>query len=262
MPKSETLHTKYEGFAVTKDSEARQILDEKYARFQRAGATLVRLETDWDDTFARGTWPVVRTTLNESDASLHGKLYKMHRDPLRAGTLDSNESRAWQKSALGALVGERIEPILEAAAADGGGVRPGGRELYEHCKERGIPFIVRTASTRQVVEAAAKAGGVKPDIIFATELTTDGETPYDGYITGWNPSSLTYSHNKGLVTSREMIDIQRARPHVIGLGDGPFDRMMIHPQHDTFWIRANGGYEQHSDEWADYLAESFSQIHA
>lgn len=261
MPHSETLHTKYQGFAVSPEAGAREALNEKYERFQRAGAALVRLETDWDDTIGHGTWPVIRTALNDSDAKLQSHLYKLHRDPLSAGVLEFNQSRAWQKAALGILLGERIEPLLEVAASNEGGVRDGARELYEHCKEKGIPFIVKTASTRQVVESAAKSGGIEPDMIFATELITDGETPYDGHIIGCLPASITHSHNKGIVTSRELVMMERARPHVIGLGDGPFDRTMIHPKHDTFWIRANGGYQEHSDEWSSYLAESFSQLH-
>jgi len=249
------------GFAVPSDAEALDTLNARIERFRHAGAALVRLETDWDDTIGHGTWPVVRTVLNEADANLQGRLYKMHRDPLSSGLLEFDQSRSWQKAAIGILLGERIEPILEAARANEGGIREGARELYDHCKEKGIPFIVKTASTRQVVEVAAKAGGIEPDMIFATELITDGETPYDGHIVGYNPATLTHSHNKGIVTSSKLVALERARPHVIGLGDGPFDRMMIHPRHDTLWIRANGGYQQHSEEWDAYLAESFSQLH-
>jgi 2-hydroxy-3-keto-5-methylthiopentenyl-1-phosphate phosphatase len=261
MPKSETLHTKYEGFAVSKDAEVRQVLDEKYERFQRAGAAMVRLETDWDDTIGQGTWPIVRTALNDSDAELQSRLYKWHRGPLSTGVLKFDESRSWQKAALGMLVGEPIEPILEAVREEAGGLRDGSGELYEYCKEKGIPFIVKSASTRQFIEAASEAGGIQPDVIIATELITDGQTPNEGRILSWKFNTMTHSHNKGTITSDKLVAIEQARPHVIGLGDGTFDRMMIHPKHQTLWVRANGGYMQHSDEWDSYLAESFSHLH-
>lgn len=261
MPKSETLHTKYEGFAVTKDSEARQILDEKYARFQRAGATLVRLETDWDDTFGKGTWPVVRTAISPKAASIQQNLYSMYKAGLNNGLLKYGQSLRWQGVALDTLIGERIEPILEAASENEGGVRNGGKELFEYTREKGIPFIVKSASTRQVVQAAASAAGIKPDVIIATRLITDGATPYEGTITGWAEDTMTHAHNKGHVTSNKLRAIEQSHPHVIGIGDGPFDRMMTHPRHDTLWVRANGGYVQHSEEWEGYLAESFAQLH-
>lgn len=253
--------TKYHGFAVSPEQGVREALNEKYARFQRAGAALVRLETDWDDTIGQGTWPTIRTVIRTPAATLQQGLYSMYRRPLSTGALKYSQSEGWQRVALDSLIGERIEPILEAAAANEGGVRDGGRELYEYCKEKGIPFIVKSASTRQVIEAASKSGGIQPDVIVATELITDGKDPYSGTIVDWDENTMTHSHNKGDVLSDKLTAIEQTHPHVIGLGDGTFDRMMTHPRHDTLWVRANGGYRQHSEEWDAYLAESFSQLH-
>lgn len=249
------------GFAVPSDAETLDALNTKIERFRHAGAALVRLETDWDDTIGHGTWPVVRSAISRQAASGQKELYVNHKSALQKGLLTRNQSWLWQVGALGTLVGQRIEPILEAARADAGGVRDGARELYEHCKESGIPFIVKSASTRQVIEAASDAGGIKPDLIIATELFTNGKSPNTGTIIGWDFDTMTHSLNKGDVRPPELIAIEQAHPHVIGLGDGTLDRMMIHPQNDTFWIRANGGYQQHSEEWGTYLAESFAQLH-
>ncbi|HJP96367.1 MAG TPA: hypothetical protein VJ843_03250 [Candidatus Saccharimonadales bacterium] len=249
------------GFAVPSDAEAFATLESKVERFQRAGAALVRLETDWDDTIGQGTWPIVRSAISNQAASGQKELYANHRASLQKGLLTHSQSWLWQVGALGTLVGQRIEPILEAAKADEGGVRDGARELYEHCKESGVPFIVKSASTRQVIEAASAAGGIKPDLVIATELLTDGKTPYSGTIVGWNFETMTHPLNKGDVRPAKLIALEQTHPHVIGLGDGTLDRMMIHPRNDTLWIRANGGYQHHSEEWDSYLAESFSQLH-
>lgn len=258
-----TLPTNCEnfGFAMSQDPEVLDALNAKLERFQRAGAALVRLETDWDDTIGRGTWPVIRSAISEPAANVQQQLYSMHRESLNKGMLNISQSLGWQLLALNTLRGQRIEPILEAAKRDSGGLREGARDLYESCKERGIPFVVKTASIKQVVETAADAGGIHPDEIIATELITDGETPYEGTILGWKAETMTHSHNKGFVASEKLTAIEQTHPHVIGIGDGPFDRMMIHPRHDTLWVRANGGYAHHSDEWDHYLSESFHQLH-
>lgn len=252
---------RFEGFATPPNERMLEIVNDKYERFQRAGASMVRLETGWDDICATSTLSTMLTVVSPKAAELQQGLSSMYEPYARRALLTQSQSKAWRGIVLDSLVSERIEPILEAARANAGSVRDGARELYEHCKESGIPFIVKSASTRQVVEAASDAGGIKPDLIIATELFTNGKTPNTGTIIGWDFDTMTHSLNKGDVRPPELIAIEQAHPHVIGLGDGTLDRMMIHPQNDTFWIRANGGYQQHSEEWGTYLAESFAQLH-
>lgn len=244
-----TNYIERDGFILSADPSVREAVDRKIARFKRRH-TEIRLETDWDDTIGAGTWPRARTAIPDAEAKIQHLLFTQHQDGLREGSMRISQSRAWQLAALGTLVGKEIRPILNAIAGeDNGGVKPGARELFDICRQNGIPTIIKTASTQQFVRAAARAAGIEPDLIIATDLKVR-----DGIITGWDDTTLTYTHQKHTPPGT---NVMQTHPYGIGLGDGLFDRMMIPPGQDTLWVRANGG-TNYGD--ANYLEQSFQPL--
>lgn len=235
-----------------------QAVNDKYERFQRAGASLVRIESDWDDTLGIGTWPIIRKVIGNSGRRVQKDLYKYYGSLVEKGTLPYIESDLWQRMATAVLTEERLEPILDAVRENEGGVKEGARELYEYCRSKSIPFIIKTASIAQVVRAAAEAGGIQPDLVIATVLKTcDKDCTCGGVILGWE--GMTHIRDKNLAPPT-LTEIERDRPYAIGIGDGTFDRTMISPDKDTLWIRANSGCEYMSDRWGQYIDDSFSGL--
>ena len=234
-----------EGFVLPLQLAEAEATKFKIERYRQVGNSALSVVMDWDDTVAQGTWPILRQIMPAERRTLHTNLYKIYGDMLRKNTITPEESDAWQRAALGCLVGLKLSDI-EAAAREHGHLRAGAKEMFDVCAEKGIGTSIRTAAIEQFVMAAADEAGIVPDEVIATRLLTDDE----GYVTGWAPDTMTHSHNKGSLG-------QLRTEHTILLGDGMADRFMIQESQDALLIRANGGYDHNADRWLDYLGESF-----
>jgi phosphoserine phosphatase len=235
----------YAGFALPPNGETAAAVARKVERYRRVGNHTLSIVMDWDDTAAEGTWPILRNIMPAERRDLHTNLYRTYGRMLRENTITPEQSDAWQRAALGCLVGLKLSDI-EEAAREHGRLRAGTKELFDTCAEAGIVTSIRTAAIEQFVKAAADEAGIVPDEVIATRLLTDD----DGFITGWMPGTMTHSHNKGSLGTMHT-------EHAIVLGDGMADRFMVPEDQDALLIRANGGYTHNADRWLSYLGESF-----
>lgn len=242
---SEIYDPRNQGFVLPFHRAETLAVLEQVERYRHVGNTMLSVVMDWDDTVAEGTWPILRKIMTPQRRDLHTELYRTYGKMLRENTITPEQSDAWQSAALGCLVGMRLSDI-ESAAREYGRLRAGAKELFDTCAETGVATSIRTAAIEQFVKAAADEAGIVPDEIIATRLLTDDE----GFITGWQPDTMTHSHNKG------SLGVLRTE-HAIVLGDGMADRFMVPEGQDSILIRANGGYTHNADRWDDYLAESF-----
>lgn len=234
-----------EGFALPLRTPEARGVPEKIERYRRAGNVALSVVMDWDDTVAEGTWPILRQIMPPERRELHVSLYQMYGRMLRENTITPEQSDAWQRAALGCLVGLKLSDI-ESAAREHGRLRPGAKELFDTCAETGVATSIRTAAIEQFVKAAADEAGIVPDEVIATRLIADE----DGFVTGWMPDTMTHSHNKGLLGTLRT-------DHAVVLGDGMADRFMVPEGQNALLIRANGGYDHNADRWDEYLSESF-----
>jgi phosphoserine phosphatase len=235
-----------EGFVLPLQIEEARAVAGKIERYRRVGNSTLSVVMDWDDTAAKGTWPILRRIMPPERRDLHSTLYRTYGAMLRNNTLTPEQSDAWQRAALGCLVGLKLSDI-EDAAREQGQLRPGTKDVFDICTEAGVSTSIRTAAIEQFVLAAANEAGIVPDEIIATRLLTDD----DGYVNGWQHDTMTHSHNKGSLGTLRT-------DHAIVLGDGMADRFMVPDDQDALLIRANGGYDNNADHWTTYLHESFT----
>ena len=241
--------SEFEGFVYREsfpDDELEPVHSKLY-RFREASNGVLTLVIDWDDTVADGTWPQLRKLMHPDIAEMSSSMYRLHQQEQHDDTLTPGKAEAWQRAALGHLVGMNINDIIDAGCHTP--LRPGAKELFTICEEKGIKTVVKSGAVKQFIEASAEANGIRQfmktaveeddidrGIIIATDLQFNGR----GTVTGWDPETMTHSRNKGELEHPDLPDPYSGM--TILVGDGLADRRMVPFDSDTLLIRANGGF--------------------
>jgi phosphoserine phosphatase len=227
----------FEGFVYREsypDDELESVHSKLY-RFREASNGLLTLVIDWDDTVADGTWPQLRKLMHPDIAAMSSAMYKLHQREQHDDTLTPGKAEAWQRAALGHLVGMNINDIIAAGSSTP--LRPGAKELFATCEEHGITPVVKSGAVKQFIQASAKANGIDPEIII---IATDLQPNRRDTVTGWDPETMTHSRNKGELEHPDLPDPYQGM--TILVGDGLADRRMVPFDSDALLIRANGGF--------------------
>jgi phosphoserine phosphatase len=228
--------SEFEGFVYRESLPGDELesVHSKLYRFKEASNGLLTLVIDWDDTVADGTWPQLRNLMHPDIAAMSSSMYRQHQQEQHDDTLTEGKAEAWQRAALGHLVGMNINDIIEAGHNTP--LRPGARELFTTCEENGIATIVKSGAVKQFIKAAAQANGIKPSIIIATDLQPNSKNT----VIGWDPETMTHSRNKGELEHPDLPDPYDGM--TILVGDGLADRRMVPFDADALLVRANGGF--------------------
>jgi phosphoserine phosphatase len=226
-------------------------LDHKVAQLAQDGPDQLRLEVDLDGTLYLGSlWGHVREALPEDIRNGHETLRAAHAPLLELGLLGPDEAHGWQIEAVRPLVG-MPESALLIPDEPGHNVRPGTHELFETCREFGIPITVVSASLAILVRRLLTRENLQAEVV-ATELEI-----IQGVVHSWKTDTLTDDLNK--------VDVRYGVPrpadqrrNALVVGDHVSDTLLGTGALHSISLRANGGVESKRPiDWLVYRNQSF-----
>jgi HAD superfamily phosphoserine phosphatase-like hydrolase len=220
------LQTKIDALHATGPDHLQLVLD-----FDRT-LTVARRGVDGDIT----TWHILKEHLPAAGKARYQEFYEHYRTLELAGKMTFAHADTWFSSILdlyaeyGLNIFEIEQDFLHKAT-----IRPYAKELLDLCAKHGIPTVILSAGTQQVIELWAQSFKVRPTIILSTIL----EVAPDGTMTGWRRESLIHTHNKKEMGHGygPLEAIRRSRNKVILVGDSLGDADMAEGEDDVLRIR-------------------------
>jgi HAD superfamily phosphoserine phosphatase-like hydrolase len=171
-----------------------------------------------------GTWAIVDEFLPSDVRAKHTKIYRHYRPIERSGRMTEAEAVEWWSQTLDLICAARFNLFkTEQSFLGAVKLRGGTKEIFDFCRQLGIPTVIVSAGIRQLIRIFVKHYGLDPDIILSTDLETAG----DGRVTGWRSDSLVHALNKKERGHRELLQLCETRPYTILIGDGPEDVHMV-----------------------------------
>jgi HAD superfamily hydrolase (TIGR01544 family) len=214
----------------------------KINRIKNAGKDKLHLVLDFDRTLTPGrnaqgqeftTWQMLHRHLPASLRIEATRLYEKYRPLEIAGRMTISDAIAWWTSRLdldirsGLKWSDLAREIEESMSA-----RPGAKELFEICSQKGIPTIIISAGLRDVIELWCRKFEIKPTLVLSTNLRFDAK----GYVCGWDKDSLIHIFNKREKGHQELGAIRQSRPNTILAGDSLDDAVMADGTDDVLRI--------------------------
>ena len=231
---------------------------ERLERMRKAGSGLMHWVVDWDGTVVpgRGTsWHTMASALPNEGKRAHIRLRQRNLPRQRAGQLSGAQEREWSAKAIDLHRKFRVPLQRIASAAEQVPVRDGAPELFGALERAQVPAIVLSAGVLQVIHATARAHGIAPADIIATELLVHPET---GLVIGHIEDTIVDSTTKHEMGRPVLEMVSEVFPNVFVIGDQPHDAKMAagSPEGDMIRMRVDGEHTVGDQGWDDYLAES------
>jgi phosphoserine phosphatase len=234
----------------------------KLQRLAQDGPERLHCVFDFDHTLTAGkrpgenvgTWDIIDELLPEEGRKRHQEIFQAHRPHELAGKLTVHEAQGWWSETLNVLCSYNFNmrtaenDFLEAVT-----LRSGVTELFHLCDTAGIPTIVLSAGTKDVIELLLEKYHLKASAILATEL----EITPEGRVLGWKHDTLIHMLNKHEMGHAKLAGMREQRPNIILLADGLDDVRMVEGVDDVLRIRVVDPRKDESSAIESYLEKSF-----
>jgi phosphoserine phosphatase len=233
--------------------------------FVEYGPDRLAVVSDWDgvltekdpDGILGTTWGVMTQLMTDENRAQHRELYNYFHTLELDGNLSPPTARIWQEQALQLMAGVPLDN-LRANAFLNVNLRPGTLELFKTCEDLGVPIIVKSTGSSEIIETVLGVNGLQAHV-FSNRFLTDEA----GIITGFDPDCLTHSLNKNSWSHRSLPGLED-RDAAIVLGDNPHDAKMTRYKDSTssLMIRIDGGRDYYietydEDVWEEYKWDSY-----
>lgn len=205
---------------------------EKIERIRNEGKEKLHLVLDFDRTLTpsrnekgneTATWKLLNKRLPLEKKAVATALYEKYRPLEIAGKMTAKDAADWWSSCLNLYRGSGLRwSDLAYEVESTIPIRPGVKELFETCAEKGIPTVIISAGIRDVIELWCQKFEIKPTIILSTNLYFNNE----GYVCGWDKDSLIHVLNKHDTGHKELSKIRKDHPNTILIGDSIDDAAM------------------------------------
>ncbi len=241
------------------------VVDQKISSFQEQGASKVHLLLDFDRAITTSldgeddctTWQVLYRHLPEAGQAKYKAFYNAYRPLEAAGTITSEQARAWPSAVLDLFVEYDVNlTLVEQDFFNVVTLRPEVNRVFNFCDENGIPIIVLSAGIKNVIDLLLEKFGIKSALTIATELLVDSE----GVITDWKKDTLVHTFNKRESGHEELRRLREQRPYCVLVGDSLHDADMVDGEDSVLRIRI---FDPRSDEkksFQEVQAETFSKF--
>lgn len=203
-------------------------VNKKINSFLNSGSKKIHLVLDFDRTLTTGeditTWAIFGAHLTQKGRKKYKKAYDKYRPLEISNKMKLFHAVAWWEEMLALYRENKVEwrDILKDVRTKMS-IRSGTRELFDVCSKKGIPTIIISAGTKNIIEAMFRRFSIKPTTILSTKLFFDSE----GYMNGWDRNSLIHVLNKKEMGHTQISRIRKLRPKTILIGDSIQDASMV-----------------------------------
>lgn len=198
-----------------------------------SGKEKLHLILDFDRTLTKSqnkfgenvtTWEILRTHLPKKAQEEYQRFYNKYR-PLEVNNrMKISDAIIWWERILNLYKENKLKwSDIANDVEKRMPIRPCAKELFDICKQKGIPTIIISAGIRDVIEMWCQRFEIKPTVIMSTNLFFDSK----GYIKGWDRKSLIHVLNKKEKGHQEISKMRKLRPNIILIGDSVDDASMV-----------------------------------
>ena len=215
----------------------------KFSDFAAAGGTDVHVVCDFDRTLTVKnsgsddevtTWHILRDHLPEAARKQYMQLFEKYRALELGGMLTMDGAVTWWSSILDLFVANTVNlAVVEDDFLSRANMRPGTKELFKYCADKGIPTVIFSAGIREVIDIWCRKYNIEPTLVISTSL----RLTEDSRIVGWNRDTLVHALNKTEASHPGLHDLRRERRNVLLVGDGIDDASMAGGSGDVLKVR-------------------------
>jgi len=203
-------------------------VNKKIDSFLNSGSEKIHLVLDFDRTLTTGedftTWAIFGAHLTQKGRIKYKKAYDKYRPLEVSNKMKLSHAVAWWEEMLALYKENKVkwQDVMRDVRTKMS-VRSGAKELFDVCNKKGIPTVIISAGTKNIIEAMFKRFDIKPTTILSTELFFDPE----GRMSGWDRNSLIHVLNKKEMGHAQISRIRKLRPKTILIGDSMQDANMV-----------------------------------
>lgn len=180
------------------------------------------------------TWHILKEHLPREGQQVYQELFTKYRGKEIDGNMTNDHAAEWWGLILDLFVEHHLDlKAVEADLLKRANIRPGTTELFEFCKEMGVPTIIMSAGIKDVINMWDAVYKLDPTLVIATALEIDDA----GRIVGWHRDTLVHALNKDEADHPELAAIRSKRPKTVLVGDSMSDKNMANGEKDVLRIR-------------------------